>query len=78
MAKVQGAIVVDTVKCKGCSLCVVACPTDVIKLAVEVNGKGFHYAYMEKPKACIGCANCASVCPDSCITVYRQKAGATA
>ncbi len=78
MAKVRGAIVVDTVKCKGCDLCAVACPTDVIKLAVEVNSKGYHYAYMHDPDACTGCANCALVCPDSCITVYRLKAGVTA
>ena len=73
MAKAKGAIVVDTVKCKGCNLCVVACPTDVIELAHEVNAKGFHYAYMEHPDACTGCTNCAAVCPDSCITVYRVK-----
>lgn len=64
---------VDTVTCKGCSLCVVACPTDVIRLAEEVNGKGYNFAYMFKPEACIGCANCAMVCPDSCITVYKMK-----
>ena len=73
MAKIRGAIVVDTVTCKGCSLCVVACPTDVIRLAEEVNGKGYNFAYMFKPEACIGCANCAMVCPDSCITVYKMK-----
>ena len=32
MAKFRGAIVVDTEHCKGCSLCVVACPTKVIEL----------------------------------------------
>jgi 2-oxoglutarate ferredoxin oxidoreductase subunit delta len=73
MAKVRGAIVVDTVTCKGCNLCVVACPTDVIRLADEVNAKGYNYAYMNNPEACTGCANCAQVCPDSCITVYRVK-----
>ncbi|ASB47913.1 MULTISPECIES: 4Fe-4S dicluster domain-containing protein [Marinilabiliaceae] len=73
MAKVRGAIVVDTVTCKGCSLCVESCPTDVIRLAAEVNAKGYNYAYMENPEACIGCANCAMVCPDSCITVYKVK-----
>ena len=26
MAKIKGAIVVDTERCKGCNLCVVACP----------------------------------------------------
>jgi len=73
MAKVRGAVVVDTEKCKGCNLCVVACPTDVLLLAKEVNGKGFHPAYMENPEACTGCMNCAMVCPDSVITVYRLK-----
>ena len=46
MAKFRGAIVVDTEHCKGCSLCVVACPTKVIELNPDVNGKGYHYAYM--------------------------------
>lgn len=50
MAKFRGAIVVDTEHCKGCSLCVVACPTKVIELNPDVNGKGYHYAYMKIPK----------------------------
>jgi len=73
MAKVRGAIVVDKELCKGCGLCVVACPTNTIGLAKEVNGKGYNYAYMENAEACIGCANCALVCPDSVITVYKVK-----
>ncbi len=73
MAKVKGAIVVDVEKCKGCQLCVAACPTNVIQLAKEVNSKGFHYAYMKNPDACTGCMNCAMVCPDAVITVYRVK-----
>ena len=73
MAKVKGAIVVDINKCKGCSVCIPSCPQDVILLAKEVNGKGYHYAYMNLPDACTGCMNCAIVCPDSVITVYRMK-----
>lgn len=73
MAKVKGSIVVDIEKCKGCEVCVPACPQDVIRLAEEVNGKGYHYAHMANPDACIGCANCAIVCPDGVITVYRKK-----
>ena len=73
MAKIKGTIVVDTERCKGCGVCIVTCPTQVIALNREVNSKGYNYCYMENPDACIGCANCAMVCPDSCITVYRQK-----
>ena len=73
MAKAKGAIVVDVEKCKGCELCVVNCPTDVIRLTREVNGKGYHYAYMELPDACTGCSNCAIVCPDGVIEVYQVR-----
>ena len=43
MAKIKGAIVVDTERCKGCNLCVVACPLHVIALnAKQVNKKRIH------------------------------------
>jgi 2-oxoglutarate ferredoxin oxidoreductase subunit delta len=73
MAKVRGAIVVDIEKCKGCEVCIGACPTQVIALAAQVNGKGYRYAYMQNPEVCTGCTNCAVVCPDGVITVYRIK-----
>jgi 2-oxoglutarate ferredoxin oxidoreductase subunit delta len=73
MAKVKGRIVVDVERCKGCSVCIGACPTEVIDLAEEVNSKGYHYAYMANAEACTGCTNCAVVCPDGVITVYRIK-----
>jgi len=76
MAKNVGRIVVDIERCKGCGVCVPACPTNVIQLAENVNGKGFHYAYMANEDACTGCMNCALVCPDAVITVYRKKVNA--
>ena len=72
MAKVLGAVSVNQERCKGCDLCVVACPTKVLALQPkEVNNKGYHFAYMQNPEACIGCSSCATVCPDGCIEVYR-------
>ena len=48
MAKIKGAVVVNTERCKGCNLCVVACPSDVLELHPrEVNNKGYHYVYMK-------------------------------
>ncbi|MDL2239454.1 4Fe-4S binding protein [Bacteroidales bacterium OttesenSCG-928-K22] len=73
MAKIKGAVVVDVELCKGCGLCIVACPTDTLGHSGEVNGKGYDYVKMINPDACIGCAACATVCPDSVITVYKVK-----
>ena len=73
MAKVKGAIVVDTEACKGCEVCIPVCGEDVIGMTKEVNRKGYHYAYMKNPEACTGCTNCAIVCPDRAISVYRVK-----
>ena len=74
MAKIKGAVVVNNDRCKGCELCVVACPADVLALQPkEVNDKGYHYAYMKNPDNCIGCASCGLVCPDGCITIYKLK-----
>jgi 2-oxoglutarate ferredoxin oxidoreductase subunit delta len=74
MAKFKGAVVVNTERCKGCDLCVVACPSDVLALSAETNSKGFNYSIMQHLHLCIGCAACAYVCPDACITVYKVKA----
>ncbi len=73
MAKVKGAVTVDRERCKGCNLCVVACPSNVLELNTEVNAKGYNFSYMKNPDDCVGCSQCAYVCPDSCLTVYRAK-----
>ncbi len=73
MAKIKGAVVVDVEACKGCAVCIPACPFDVLAQVKEVNSKGYNYVYMKNPDACTGCVNCAVVCPDGVLTVYRAK-----
>ena len=73
MSKIRGAIVVDMDRCKGCALCVEACPQDVISLAKKVNKSGYPFVEVVNQDSCVGCASCAIVCPDGCITVYRKK-----
>ncbi len=72
MAKIHGAVTIEQERCKGCDLCVVACPCNVLALQPkEVNDRGYQFAYPANGDACIGCAACALVCPDACIEVYK-------
>ena len=68
MAKVT----INELVCKGCGLCVRACPKDVLALSkTKLNAKGYHPAEVVVPEACIACASCALTCPDVAITVER-------
>ena len=73
MAKIKGAVVVNKDRCKGCQLCVVACPANVLAMSKQVNAKGYNYAIMANEDACVGCASCGIVCPDGCMSVYKTK-----
>ncbi len=65
-------IIVDEAVCKGCSMCVNACPLHLIALVGEVlNDKGYHPARLTAPEKCVGCAACATMCPDTAITVEK-------
>ncbi len=73
---VKGRIVVNENYCKGCELCVSACPQDVMELAAErITAKGYHPAQL-KADGCTGCGICAVVCPEAAIAVYREAARA--
>ncbi|WP_099204384.1 4Fe-4S dicluster domain-containing protein [Scatolibacter rhodanostii] len=68
----MGKITVDENICKGCGMCVFACPVKIIELAEEINAKGYHPARCVQPEKCIGCASCAMMCPDVAITVEKE------
>ena len=59
-------------ECKGCQLCVMACPKEVIEVSKELNVKGFHPAKYAG-EGCTGCGICFYACPEpGAITVYKK------
>ncbi len=70
----MGKIYIAEDKCKGCALCVNACPKQLLEIAKEkINKKGHSPAQMKagEEEKCIGCAFCATMCPDCVITVEK-------
>lgn len=69
---VKGWIDVSDKYCKGCELCVSACPQDVLSLDLEhLTSKGYHPVYLIS-EGCTGCGICAIVCPEAALTVFRE------
>lgn len=67
---IKGYIEVDKDLCKGCELCITACPQESLVLSQNINVRGYRYAELMEDN-CTGCTNCALVCPDIAITVFR-------
>ena len=62
----------NTDLCKGCGLCVNACPKKCLDIDTnQINKIGYSPAVMAQEEKCIGCAFCATMCPDCIITVEK-------
>lgn len=65
---------IATDRCKGCELCIGACPQHVLALDTGVvNPLGYHPIRLTDPAGCTSCALCARVCPDAIFTVYAPR-----
>lgn len=68
----RGLVRVNAEECKGCGLCVEACPPHVIALGEEINHYGYRTAVYQG-RGCTGCGVCFMVCPEpGAITVLRR------
>lgn len=69
---IRGTVLVETELCKGCELCIVACPQECMGLSDALNNKGYRFVTLTDHEKCTGCENCALVCPDAVLTVFRE------
>ncbi|HMF04095.1 MAG TPA: 4Fe-4S dicluster domain-containing protein [Acidimicrobiia bacterium] len=67
--KSRGTVTIDVDTCKGCELCLTACPPQVLSMSRDVNDLGYRYPQLHP--GCTGCAACLMVCPDFCFEVFR-------
>jgi len=74
----KGRVEIDRERCKGCLLCVRACPTKVLAVSDTANSWGYYPAVQVAEDKCIACGNCYVVCPDVAITVYKLEGGSNA
>lgn len=70
--KAVGSVDIAADLCKGCNLCVDACPEHVLGMTPNVNQKGWPVVALVAP-GCTGCTICAIVCPDGVFTVLRKQ-----
>lgn len=70
----RGRVEVDSEECKGCGLCVEACPPKVLRLSQRLNRYGYHSAEYSGT-GCTGCGICFFACPEpGAIKVLRLAA----
>ena len=63
---------VDHNLCKGCGLCIVNCPQNVLEEAEEPGTRGYYNAVPVRPEDCSFCHLCERVCPDLAISVRKE------
>lgn len=66
-----GKPVISIQRCKGCGLCVGACPKNILEMSKETNRQGVHYPVCNNEEACIACTFCATMCPDVAIEIIK-------
>jgi len=67
----MAGITIEEERCKGCGLCMTACPGKLIRMSSEFNSAGLHPALFEPREKCTGCGFCYIMCPDTAIEVWK-------
>ncbi len=71
----KALVVIAPELCKGCELCIYACPSGNLILSNSLNRKGYHpvvFSYEGARGPCSACGLCYWVCPDLAVSEVRR------
>jgi 2-oxoglutarate ferredoxin oxidoreductase subunit delta len=71
IATMANQVRILTKYCKGCELCVAACPKGVLEMSDELTEAGLRPARPKAGAECSGCTLCYQVCPDAAIEIWE-------
>jgi 2-oxoglutarate ferredoxin oxidoreductase subunit delta len=68
----RGRPALDRERCKGCTLCIGACPEKILAMSRDrFNRQGVPSAECFDESRCTACMSCAIICPDMAIRIIR-------
>ena len=71
----RGGVQITSHLCKGCTLCIAACPPGVLVQGASLNRQGY-YSVTYKGSGCTACGICFYVCPEPgaiTIRIYKKE-----
>lgn len=69
----MGKVTIKQDECKGCGLCVIACPKKILLISkTKLNTKGYHPVEVTDQASCTACASCARICPDVVLEIEKE------
>lgn len=63
---------IEEIICKGCGVCVNACPKNILAISSRRNEKGVNIVEVIDQEKCIECKICEDTCPDLAIWVSKD------
>ena len=73
VVKSKGTVTIDVEVCKGCELCIPACPPRVLTMSTRGEPPRVPLP-RARSTGCTGCAACQLICPDFVFEVFRERA----
>lgn len=69
---IDKTLIINSARCKACSLCIHFCPKEALTLGNEFNDMGYNFVCSDDEK-CVKCGTCRTICPDVVFTIESES-----